>query len=156
MQKLEFNQPLPWTNKQVYTWLIDAIDGIRFRDDIEYSSCCDPAGFINVQVNNLGVNTTAKWVDPQMGVGAQDLVVLFIHEARHNEIGGHTCGANDNSRAEMGAWAVQYYTFIYFADNLKDRNFLTIPTPPSLTGYYFDVARGNAEDTLKIRFCNDK
>jgi len=154
MKKLEFNQPLPWTDKQLYTWFVDTISGIRFRGDIEYSSCCDPAGVINIQTGNLSVSYTNKWIDPQINTGAQGLLVLFVHEARHNEFGGHTCGTNDNTRAEMGAWGVQYFLETYLANNLEDPSFLTIPDP-DLATYYSETATNDANMILRSSFCLD-
>jgi hypothetical protein len=155
MKKLEFNRPLPWTDKQLYTWFVNTVQGIRFRGDITNSSCCDPAGVVNIQTTDLAVNSTNKWIDPQLGTGAEGLLVLFVHEARHNEFGGHTCGTNDNTRAEMGAWGVQYYLETYLADNLKDPSFLTIPIP-SLADYYSQTELFNASGILRSSFCKDK
>jgi hypothetical protein len=156
MKKLEFTQPLPWTDKQLYTWLVDTIKGIRFRNDIEYSSCCEPANVINIQNGgNLSVKSTNRWIDPQINTGAMDLLALFVHEARHNEIGGHKCGTNDNTRAEMGAWGVQYYLFTYLANNLKDPSFLTMPDS-GLSTYYSKIEASDANLTLSTRFCSDK
>ncbi len=154
MKRLEFNQPLPWTDQQLYTWFINTIHGIRFRTDIEYSSCCNPAGVINVQAGNLSVNYTDKWIDLQLNSGAKGLLVLFVHEARHNEFGGHTCGTDDNTRAEMGSWGVQYYLEAYLADNLRDPSFLTIPIP-SLGSYYSETAMNDANMILSSNFCMD-
>jgi hypothetical protein len=154
MKKLEFNQPLPWTDKQLYTWFVDTIDGVRFRSDIENSSCCDPAGVINIQTA-LAIKNTNKWIDPQINTGALDLLVLFVHEARHNEFGGHTCGANDNTRAEMGAWGVQYYLYTYLANNLKDPSFLTVPNS-NLAAYYAQIATKDANAILTSSFCLEK
>lgn len=154
MKKLEFTQPLPWTDKQLYTWLTDTIDGIRFRSDIENSFCCEPAGVINIQNNNLSASYTNKWIDPQTNTGANGLLLLFVHEARHVETGSHTCGNNDNTRIELGAWGVQYYLQIYLADNLKDPAFLTIPSP-GLADYYSKTTREDAE-SMKSFFCQDQ
>lgn len=154
MKKLEFNQPLPWTDKQLYPWFIETVVGIRFRGDIEYSSCCNPAGVINIQTGNLAVNNTNKWIDPQINSGALDLLVLFVHEARHAEFGGHTCGSNDNTRAEMGSWGVQYYLYNYLANFLKDPSFLKIPDP-NLASYYSRITTNDANMILFSSFCQD-
>ncbi len=79
---------------------------------------------------------------------------MFVHEARHNEFGGHTCGTNDNTRAEMGAWGVQYYLETYLANNLEDPSFLTIPDP-GLAAYYSQTAMNDAEMILRSSFCLD-
>lgn len=153
MKKLEFNQPLPWTDEQLYPWFVNTVDGIRFRSDITYSYCCDPEGMINIQTD-LAVNDTNRWIDPQLNTGADGLLGLFVHEARHNEFGGHTCGTNDNTRAELGAWGVQYYLDTYLASNLKDPAFLAIPEP-SLASYYSQVAADNADRLLGSSFCQE-
>ena len=154
MKKLVFNKPLPWTDKQLYAWFVSTIHGIRFRGDIANSSCCNPAGVINIQTT-ISTNTTNKWIDRQTNTGAQDLLVLFVHEARHNEIGGHTCGTNDNTRAEMGAWGVQYYLLTYLAEDLKDPSFLSIQDP-GMANYYYQTAAFDAKMVLNSSFCNDK
>ena len=64
MRELEFDQPFPWTSKHLYQWFIDSIDGIRLREDIPYSFCCDPHRVINIQVadNFVGVSSQ-RWGD---------------------------------------------------------------------------------------------
>jgi uncharacterized protein (TIGR03437 family) len=109
MQWMPLDTSLPWTTKSIYDWFTGAARGIRFRGDITYSFCCDPAGIINIQTNNLAVTqfTTPEWLAAQM--------VLFIHEARHNEGLPHTCGTNDQTLPELGSWGVQYYMFEWMA-----------------------------------------
>jgi uncharacterized protein (TIGR03437 family) len=109
MQWMPLGTSLPWTPKSLYDWFVSTVRGIRFRGDITYSFCCDPAGIMNIQTANLAVVqfTTPEWLAAQM--------VLFIHEARHNEGLPHTCGTNDLSLPELGAWGVQYYMFEWMA-----------------------------------------
>ncbi|MCE5307697.1 MAG: choice-of-anchor D domain-containing protein [Acidobacteriales bacterium] len=109
MQWMPLDTSLPWTPKSLYDWFVSAVRGIRFRGDITYSFCCDPAGIINIQTANLAVVqfTTPEWLAAQM--------VLLIHEARHNEGLPHTCGTNDLSLPELGSWGVQYYMFEWMA-----------------------------------------
>jgi len=60
---------------------------------------------MNIQTANLRAVqfTTPEWLSAQM--------VLFIHEARHNEGLPHTCSTNDQTLSELGSWGVQYYMF---------------------------------------------
>jgi hypothetical protein len=107
-RRLSFDAALPWTPKSLYQWMVSAIRGIRFRGDIDVSFCCDPAGTINVQTRNLAATqfpSDFRWV--------ATLLVLIVHEARHNEGFPHTCGANDNTISELGAWGVQYYLDVF-------------------------------------------
>lgn len=153
MKKIPFDQPLPWTDLPLYDWFVHAIDGIRFRGDIETSGCCDPANFINVQTANLSALQTNRWLDPSMGSGLRDLMVLFVHEARHNEGYLHTCGENsnmDNTAAEMGAWGVQYQLEMWLAYH-TDRNFYrSLDTAPT---YYQEMSLGSANFLRETRFC---
>jgi len=153
MRALQFDQPIPWTDKQLYQWFVDSIDGIRFRNDIQYSSCCDPANVINVLVgDNSYLVLTDRWIDPPMGGGLMNTMILFIHEARHNNGYGHTCdnGCDDQTMAEMGAWAVQVYIEEWIAQH-GDRAFLAAPgTDPN---YYREIALGNSITIRNTRFC---
>jgi hypothetical protein len=155
MQALQFDAPLPWTSESLYDWFTGAVTGIRFRGDISLSFCCDPANTLNIQTQTMDALQTDRWLTPDHPAGNEGLVVLLAHEARHNEGFPHTCGTNDQTLDEMGAWAIQYYLFVWLADH-SDLGFLT-PDPP-LPGlpptYYQDQARIEADATLRTRFCN--
>lgn len=103
--------------------------GIRFRGDITYSFCCDPAGIMNIQTANLRAVqfTTPEWLSAQM--------VLFIHEARHNEGLPHTCKTNDQTLSELGSWGVHYYMFEWLA--LHSSNFFVPRAQPGATPAQF-------------------
>lgn len=148
VKRLEFSQPLPWTTKPLYVWLTDTIKAVRFRSDIELSFCCQPKDTINIKVaNNMYHVLTDRWIDPSIGGGLADLVVLLVHEARHNEGRPHTCGANDNTIGELGAWGVQYYLDLWLSDYV-DANLFNNPTYPQ-------TMKKHAEDIRKTRFCRE-
>jgi hypothetical protein len=144
MRQLQFTRPLPWTSLPLYTWLNNAIDGIRFRGDISTSFCCSPARVINVQLQNLSALSTVRWADPQSGSGLSGLVGVITHEARHSEGPGHTCGANDATYQERGAWAIQHDLFLWLA--LYTGSFLDAPGPE--LSYYRLQAFYSAEQAL--------
>lgn len=127
MRAIQFTRPLPWTPLPLYTWLNNAIDGIRFRGDITTSFCCSPPRVINVQLQNLSALSTLRWADPQSGSGLSGLVGVITHEARHSEGPLHTCGANDATYGERGAWAIQHDLFLWLA--LYTGSFLDAPGP---------------------------
>ena len=155
MKQLAFDAPLPWTNKTLYDWFISAIKGIRFRGDIQNSYCCEPAGMIDIAIaSNSYLLLTDRWVDPSLGGGLMDTMILFVHEARHNEGFVHTCpdGASDKTIAEMGAWGVQYFLFLWIAQH-GERPFLRAPgNDPNA---YRRLALQDALDTQRVRFCNE-
>lgn len=90
------------------------------------------------------INLTDKFIDPVYGGGLMDTMVLFIHEARHAQK-PHTDGSNDKTLRELGAWGVQYYTYLYLADK---SNFFVTP-------YEQTVLRGDADSTRQERFTQD-
>ena len=147
-KRLTFSKPLPWTSKPLYDWLRGAIKGMRFRADIALSYCCDPANTIDVRIaDNQYTMLTDRWVEPGKLGGLADLLVLLVHEARHNEGFLHDCGANDKTIAELGAWGVQYQFLTWLAD-YADPAFLT---DASLAQIY----RADAVNIRQSRFCNE-
>jgi len=144
MSALYFDQPLPWTSYSLYDWLRGAVSGIVLRAT-EISYCCDDQNRIVLKSELLSQPSYSSWYDPQSGIGLMDLVGLIVHEARHAEIGGHTCGNSDDATLdEMGAWGVQHYYFLWMAEH----------TPPGLlTPTQREAAITHAETALG-RICN--
>jgi hypothetical protein len=106
MKAIHFSRSLPWASQTLYDWFVSSIDGIRFRSDIAVSFCCDPANVINIHVaSNSAALFTNRWIDPNAPIGLKDLAALLVHEARHNNGKPHTCGADDQTVGELGAWA---------------------------------------------------
>lgn len=110
---VRFDTPLPWTDKSLDTWFEHAIHGVDFRSDSQFSYCCEPGGLIVIQTNNLYVLTPTD--DPsQIWDEVRGLASVLVHEARHNEGYGHTCGTKDQTVDELGAWGVEYYLLLWF------------------------------------------
>jgi len=146
IRQLTFDAPLPWTSNSLYGWLVSSIRGIRLRGDIGTSFCCVPADTIDIQTQNLAAlqfPSDFRWVGT--------LMVLFVHEARHNNgipFIPHDCpdGVRDKTIAELGAWGVQYYMNLFLA-NHSDPAFIT---PPMRAGFIQD-----ALGVCSTRFCDD-
>ncbi|MGB7539432.1 MAG: hypothetical protein WBM17_12910 [Anaerolineales bacterium] len=155
MKYLSFDAPLPWTNNNLYDWFVGTIHGIRFRADIANSYCCEPANTINIEVaSNTYLVLTDHWLDPSIAGGLMDAMVLFIHEARHNNGYPHTCnnGADDKTIAELGSWGVQYYILQWLAQH-GDRGFLKAPGgAPNL---YRQMALNDSLAIQRACFCNE-
>jgi hypothetical protein len=151
--RLQFDQALPWTTQTLGGWLYQEsmIQGIRFRSDIVNSFCCDPANYLNLLADVFDRDNT-RWIDPQSGVGLDGLVLLIAHEARHNQGLPHTCGADDNTRAELGAWGVQYYLREWLAYS-SDECFFEAPNP--FPTYYLENSAGDSWWIHDTRFCFD-
>lgn len=176
MKYLQFDQPLPWTDKQLYDWFTTNVRGISYNyqinpaqgpnPDIVYSWCCDPGGIIHLTYTPTNVILTKDvWVDGtgdpgpggDMGPGLLDFMGLYIHEARHadNNFGiVHDCAnkSKDKTVAEMGAYGVEYY-FYYWLAYHSDRDFLLAPGfNPNM---YRQAAIFDANLIRSIGFCND-
>ncbi len=95
MREVQFDQPLPWTNESLWAWFRASITGIRIRNDIQFNLCCLPAGTINLLPNPIE-STIPNYLE------------MMVHEARHANGPGHTCGSKDNKIANMGGFGVQY------------------------------------------------
>jgi hypothetical protein len=160
MKNLPINDNFPWTyfllsqkTRSLYEWFSSTNRGIRYRSDINGSFCCDPGGVINIGVNNLAALGTTRWIDPNLGSGLDGLLTLFVHETRHSQIGGHTCGSNDQTLAELGAWGVQYYTEEWLAFHTGTFLMPTLPAPSST--YYQSTEWFNAQQLRDTRFCTN-
>lgn len=155
MKAIRFDSPLPWTNKSLYPWFIDTIDGIRFRAGIGYSYCCEPENTINVRIaENSYLELTGRWIDPSLGGGLMDTMVLFAHEARHNEGYPHSCnaGADDKTVAEMGSWGVQYYLLQWLAQHTDPAFFRAPGSDPDA---YRRIALNDMVTIRNSRFCDE-
>jgi hypothetical protein len=142
MAALDFDQPLPWTEKNLYAWLNGAIDGILLTTT-DMSHCCDGQNRIVLKADLLSQPAFATWYDQQYGIGLDVLVGLIVHEARHAEIGGHTCGSDDQTLQELGSWGVQHYLFTWLAEH----------TLGWLTPAQMQAALSHAQTALE-RICN--
>lgn len=150
MKAISFTRPLPWTAQPLYDWFVGSIDGIRFRNDIQLSFCCDPANVIDIVADPNGVELfTNRWMATPDPIGLRDFVDLLVHEARHNNGKPHTCtGGNDQTVGELGAWGTVFYLELWEA--LYSGKFLTAPDPyPS---YYRQSHIRGAESYL-VRIC---
>jgi hypothetical protein len=174
MKYLQFDQPLPWTSKQLYDWFTSAVNGVRFEYTQEYKDirCCLPGGIIWYYFDQYNVlRSQDAWAsglrgpeitdEPGTGIswgpGLMEATAGLIHEARHNEgpdYYPHYCpgGKQDETLAEMGSYGIQYYFFLWVA-NHSDRAFLTAPGDyPNL---YRTSAMYDAYMILRHGFCGD-
>lgn len=141
---IRFDTPVPWTDLTLDAWFAHAIHGIDFRGDAQNSYCCEPGGVIVIQTNNLYVLTRTD--DPhQTWDATRGLASVFVHEARHNEGFGHTCGTKDNTIAELGAWGVEYYFLLWLG---------THSDPSIVPDLYRSAASLDAQQMLSAFFCN--
>jgi uncharacterized repeat protein (TIGR01451 family) len=126
MKALRFSRSLPWTSQNLYDWFVASIDGIRFRADTVSSFCCDPVNVINILASsNSSALFTNRWIAATDPVGLEGLLAVLVHEARHNNGKPHTCGSDDQTVGELGAWGAEYYLELWEA--LYSGSFLTSP-----------------------------
>ena len=152
-----FSEPLPWTRGSLWDWLVATIDGIEFDSNVATSFCCRGR---NIVVRTFfETDASGEFVSgwtwiyayryPERllaGYAAVSGIQLYVHEARHAEGPGHTCGiGNDQTFAEMGAWAYVYYTLLWFEQKYLPTDFFS---PASLR--WMSDAR---QDVCDVRIC---
>lgn len=140
---LRFDQPLPWTELPLYEWLRSTINGFVITAG-ESSSCCDDQGRMVLSLESLSLPLPARWDSPHRGIALSDLVAPIIHEARHTEVGQHTCGDDDLTLDELGAWGTQYHFYIWSAEHAA---------PGMLSDLEIQCAMAHAQMNL-IHFCD--
>jgi uncharacterized protein DUF5648 len=159
-----FDAPLPWTGATYTDWLYNfsGLRGIRFRQDIQTSSCCDPVGVINVGVASpTGIDyfrdMPPVWADPVRGGFGSNLMSILTHEARHINFGGHSCGDSDRLLDELGPWGTQFSMSLWLANHSDPSYFRPTHLPPGTSGpeYYRDWERRLAEEIRETRICID-
>lgn len=151
IQTIHFSRSLPWTSQNLYDWFVSSIDGIRFRSDIDVSFCCDPANVIDIRAApNSAALFTNRWMDSAAPIGLTGLVALLVHEARHNNGRPHTCGNDDQTVGELGAWGAQYYLELW--EGLYSGSFLA--SPDVYPSYYRDQHLLTSESIVLSRVCS--
>ena len=110
MKAMEFDEPLPWTEESLYDWLQNAVAGIHFAST-GGSYCCKEGRVIVIGVGQLTDPLRRTWD------GIHGIVRVMAHEARHAEGLPHTCGSNDETIGELGAWAVHHYVDLWVAEH---------------------------------------
>jgi len=164
-QVTAFDAPLPWTTGTYTNWLYNesGLTGIRFRQGIGNSYCCEPAGVINLVVGlgppYIDAYSESKpvWWDPNGGGYGSGLLSIITHESRHIKYGPHTCGSEDDTVEELGAWGTQISLSAWLADH-SNPGFFRPRNPPANTSgaaYYRDYERSFAEQLREGEICND-
>jgi hypothetical protein len=151
MQVLEFDLPLPWTDLQLFDWFTQAVNGIVFDPDSEFSQYRPADGMVVIQTEYLLATQTELWLSSyHSGAGVSSLLLLLAHEARHGEGYPHTCltaVGKDLDLAYMGGWAVEYYLHLWIADHA---------TPGFFMEYQREIARANSQLIRDTQFCGDQ
>ena len=145
MQFLPLDAPVPWTPKPLYDWFTGAIRGVRYRSDIPFSFCCEPAGYVNIQTS---VGVLASPASPEAVISLAD---LLIHEARHSDGLPHTCGSWDQTLPELGAWGAVFYYNEWAAFRAGD--FLKSKMP-GRAAFYRTWTWGAAQSVLTGAICD--
>ena len=108
LRRLRFDQPLPWTPLPIYEWLRQTFQRIivDFGNMSYYK-----ASVIYIMVP--GSTASRPWPLTLGSLSAS----LYVHEARHGDVGGHPCGNDDNRVSDLGAFGAEYYFYRWIADH---------------------------------------
>jgi hypothetical protein len=164
---LKFDRALPFTNLPLYDWMAQSIDGIRVVEDAPGSSCCAPppgktGAYVTIQVDQNRTWLATDLFSQSFGGGLFDLMQLLVHETRHANGPVHSCGGNDSTIAEAGAWAAAYHfsrAVAFDSDPCFVRPFYGasagFPDPVTSEAGYLEVARNYSYDVHATRFCTE-
>jgi hypothetical protein len=94
---LDYDTPyiLPWSDKRLFDWVDQKIDGINIKDGISGGICCETFNgkrFIsveNIKTNTSGITKSSDRL--YTGYGLMN-IELLLHEARHVDGFPHTTG----------------------------------------------------------------
>jgi len=129
VRRMRLTQPLPWTGLHPYEWLKEKIGAVVIDPGAQNSYCCGQVWSDGEETPRTAIvlrdlestmsSHWSSWINPQAGVGLAGLLGLIFHEARHVDV-PHTCGNDDATLEEMGAWGVQYTIFARMGDGRID------------------------------------
>ena len=106
MKGFTFDAPLPWTSQSLYDWFVSSVEGVRIRSDIPNDFCCSPPRVINLRA-----------FPSSEGGSRWSYLAQMVHEARHTGGIGHSCGTNDQTIRELGAYGVTYYMYVWIGSH---------------------------------------
>lgn len=149
MKCIPFNEPFVWAPRynNLYEWVKNVSINVHyFTCSSDHCSNAGSGTTIYLLDTPLGKGEYREAINSRTGNGIAFYPILLAHEVRHTIPGGnkpHTCGTNDGTLHEMGAWAVQYYLLTMFAHN----------TSSFFSPYERDMFRSSAQHILNTRFC---
>jgi uncharacterized protein DUF11 len=151
MHALGYAAPLPFTRgASLAAWFTNAVTGVRFREDIADDFCCDPAGVIDIKVQEPGyIYADDTWMRGFWGL--EDFVEPMVREARLAQGFGHSCGANDATIGELGPWGALYYLDLWNA--LYSGPFLSGATA-QYNAFYRDGDLSGARQVKATHICD--
>ena len=107
---------LPWTNKNLYDWMKDNVDGLNIVDGVSGGYCCDIIDgkkyFVTGNQNASNREFDKYWR------GISGNIDFFAHEVRHADPGGYyhssccgiTNGCDDTyDEDNLGSYGIQYW-----------------------------------------------
>jgi len=170
LRAMRFDEPLPWTDRTLFDWFVEEVDGVAFVSGgpgNESSFCCRQTRVIQMSGLGIRIDDASTWIDAQAAApqglmqpegrlhqGMQSILVILVHLARVSEAGGRkeVCPEpwQDRRPEDLGPWGVEYYFLTWLADH-SGSNFLA--APGSNPSFYRDVARQDAQTILETRFC---
>jgi len=107
---------LPWTDKYLYDWMKDDVDGIDIRDGVSGGYCCEVLDgktlFVTGNQDDFNREFDKEWR------GISGNIDFFAHEVRHMDGSGYLhsscCGItngcdNEYNENDLGSYGIQYW-----------------------------------------------
>ena len=115
MDKHIVGKHFPWTDKSLYNWMKDNVNGINIKDGVSGGYCCETINgkkfFVTGNANDSNREHDKQWIGISGNIG------FFAHEVRHADKGpGHSSccgipGGCDDKYDEnnLSSYGIQYW-----------------------------------------------
>jgi hypothetical protein len=107
---------LPWTDKYLYDWMKDDVDGIDVRDGVSGGYCCETLNGKILFVTGNSDDFNREFDKAWRGIAGN--IDFFAHEVRHMDGTGYMhsscCGRtngcdNTYNESDLGPYGIQYW-----------------------------------------------
>lgn len=107
---------LPWTDKSLYDWMKDNVDGVDIRDGVIGGYCCEVLDSKNFFVTGVQDDNNREFDKGWRGISGN--IDFFAHEVRHTNGNGYPhsscCGIengcdNEYNETDLGSYGIQYW-----------------------------------------------
>jgi hypothetical protein len=152
---------LPWTDKNLYDWMKDNVDGIDVRDGVSGGYCCEVLDGKMLFVTGVQDDYNREFDKGWRGISGN--IDFFAHEIRHTNGTGYThsscCGLtygcdNEYNESDLSPYGIQYWlnkSWLTGYINVGARTSGSQTEINDIISWHL----GAMNSTFRTRFCNN-